>query len=114
MHRGWPLPDGAWDQECVQKHADGFLPWAIWQREPEWYIGFYTCDEGHAWCCGYGSVAGWTDVMHFRISPFQTMPTDGYLRAHVGEPEQIKAIVLAYPSGRLNDRLAEHRPWTWS
>lgn len=112
MHRGWPLPDGAWDDECPEPHTDGFLPWAIWQKTPTWWIGFYSCDRGHAWTCGYGSVAGWTEVHNYRISPIHRMPSDEYLRERVGEPSQIKAIVLAYPfSDTYYD---EHRPWTRS
>lgn len=98
QHRGWPMPDGAWDQLCVRPHADGFLPWAIWQRQPDWYLGFYSCDAGHAWTCGHGVVAGWSEVSTFRRSPVERLPGRGYLREHLGvEPYQIDLTILAYP-----------------
>lgn len=98
QHRGWPLPDGAWDQLCVQPHADGYLPWAIWQSQPDWYLGFYTCDAGHAWTCGHGSVAGWPEIASFRRSPIQRMPSRGYIKAQLRiEPKQIDLRVLTYP-----------------
>jgi hypothetical protein len=98
QHRGWPLPDGAWDQLCVQPHSDGFLPWAIWQTKPDWYLGFYTCEAGHAWTCGHGVVAGWSEIASFRRSPFRRLPNRGYIKAQLRvEPDQINLRVLDYP-----------------
>lgn len=92
------MPDGAWDQECVAPHADGFLPWAAWQRDKDWYVGFYTCDQGHAWTCGHGVTAGWSEIHTYRHSPTRRLPVRGYLRYHLGvEPYEIALTILAYP-----------------
>lgn len=96
--RGWPCPDGAWDQLCVKPHSDGFLPWAVWQCRRNWYVGFYTCDLGHAWTTGYGVVAAWPDVRGFRISPHRRLPSSGYLKHHVTKhPEEVQPVVVVYP-----------------
>ena len=88
--RGWPMPDGAWDDDCrPADRAPGFLPWAIWQPQPDWYVGFYTCDRGHAWTCGHGAVASLEDLAAFRVSPTRRLPSDTYLRRHAGDPASI-------------------------
>jgi hypothetical protein len=91
--RGWPLPDAAWDDDCPLS-PPGWLPWAIWQRDPDWYVGFYTCDQRHAWTCGHGSVAGKSELIAFRVSPSRIVPSDAYLRAHVGDPGEIRLRLI--------------------
>lgn len=81
--RGWPLPDGSWDQWCVKPHFDGFLPWGVWQTRHDWWVGFYTCDQGHAWTCGHSGTAGWSEIYTFRVSPVERLPDRGYLKVHL-------------------------------
>lgn len=81
--RGWPMPDCAGDP-CPLKPVGpiGWRPWAVWQAASDWYVGFYTCDRGHAWTCGHGVVAGakdMPDLREIRISPQRTIPTDDQL-----------------------------------
>jgi hypothetical protein len=103
IHRGWPLPDLAWDQWCApaDKERDGvlaYLPWAVVQERPDWYFALYTCKRGHAWSCGHGSVASWPEVSAFTVSPYRVMPSKGYLRAHsVARPELLRARLVTYP-----------------
>lgn len=96
--RGWPMPDGAWDQMCVKPHTEGYLPWGVWQVKSDWYVGFYSCDEGHAWTCGHSGTAGWSEIREFRVSPFSDLPPSGYLRYHLGstfDPRLVQRIT--YP-----------------
>ncbi len=86
--RGWPMPDGAWDDQCGQRADVAWLPWAVWQREPDWYVAFYTCDRGHAWTCGYGfaismqQVCAWLADGSSRVSPVRIVPPSDYLQRH--------------------------------
>jgi hypothetical protein len=93
-HRGWPMPDAAWDGDCPATDRRGWLPWAIWQARPDWYVAFYTCDRGHAWTCGHGSVAGLSELAGFRVSPFRTLPRDAYLRRHAGDPAEMRLRLI--------------------
>jgi hypothetical protein len=96
--RGWPLPDAAWDEACgFRADVQGWLPWAVWQSAPDWYIAFYSCDRGHAWTCGHGSVAGPGKLRGFALSPVRTMPSDAYLREHVAEPDTIRLRIVGWP-----------------
>jgi len=100
-NRGWPLPDAAWDPCGSGRWATtspaGWLPWAVWQADAGWYVAFYTCDRGHAWTCGYGSLAGYSELRRYRRSPARIVPTDEYLRRHVADPGAIRLRLIAWP-----------------
>ena len=83
--RGWPMPDLAGD-DCRGALLDyrGWLPWAFVQVSPDWYVGLYSCDHGHAWTCGYGMVAhpADRDLRSLRVSPRRVVPDE--LERHAG------------------------------
>lgn len=105
QRRGWPLPDGAWDERCGTHTAD-FLPWAVSQVQPNWYIGFYSCPLRHGWTCGFGTVAGWSEIASIQISPFEISPTADYLFRHGINPAAMDVRRVTYPGQlprRFND-----------
>lgn len=90
---GWPLPDIAWDS-CIDAggpYRNGWLPWAVMPlRSPwykgrgfDWYVGFYSCDRGHVWTCGYADVLTTeeqlSEVRSWLVSPLRTVPSPEYL-----------------------------------
>jgi hypothetical protein len=123
------MPDIAWDEWCTpaDQRRDGvvgYLPWAVEQVAPDWYLAFYTCRRGHAWACGHGAVASWPELLRFTVSPHRVMPSRSYLRAHgVARPELLRARLVTYPpefpeSGvpaRVEVRWADgHKAGGWS